>query len=257
MTDGTFFTTLYPRHPFAGLIAEDFPEDQQSFFYDPEVFADLVRRTRPQLIIEVGTWKGHSANAMADICKSEKLGTKIICVDTWLGSQEHYLLEQWRPTLHIEHGRPKVWERFIGNTIRRSNHDCIFPLALPAATASVVLSEMGVKANLIYIDAGHEYDDVLSDISNYFPLLEPDGIMFGDDFHHPPLARAVHEFAASARRGVARKGGKWIYLRDEGELGGLAGYEIVLMNGRSIIPSRLRLALRRFLARKEPNHATV
>jgi hypothetical protein len=250
MTDGTFFTALYPRHPFVDFIAEDFPEDQQSFFVDPEVFADLVRRIRPQLVIEVGTWKGHSANAMADICKSEKLGTKIICVDTWLGSQEHYLAEQWRPTLHIEHGRPKIWERFIGNTLRRSNHDCIFPLALPAATASVVLSAMGVRASLIYIDAGHEYEDVSSDIRNYFPLLEENGIMFGDDFHHPPLAKAVRDFAASAGLGIARKGSKWVYLRDESLLNGLVGYEIVGMIGRSIVPSRLRLAIRRLLARE-------
>jgi hypothetical protein len=73
--------------------------------------------------------------------------------------------------------------------------------------------------------------------------------MFGDDFHHPPLAKAVLEFAATAGLGIARKGGKWIYLRHEHQLNGLVGYEIVSAIGKSIIPSRLRLAIRRFLAR--------
>src|SRR5947208_1485127 len=101
MTDGSFFEKTFPKHPFFGLKSEDFPEDQQNFFYDPDVFVELISLTKPSLIIEVGTWKGHSANAMADSCKRMNLHTKIICVDTWLGSQEHYLIEQWRPELHI------------------------------------------------------------------------------------------------------------------------------------------------------------
>jgi hypothetical protein len=245
MTDGTFFTTLYPRHPFSDLAAQDFPEDAQSFFYDPDVFVDMVRFVKPELIIEVGTWKGHSANAMADACKRENLHTKIICVDTWLGSQEHYATEELKNELHIEHGRPTIWDRFIGNTIRRMNHDCIYPLPLPASTASVVLSGMGVKANLIYIDAGHEYDDVISDIRSYFPLLEPDGVMFGDDFHHPPLAKAVRDFAVSAKLGIAGKGSKWVYLRHGRQPGDLVGYETVSTTVLSILVRKSRSAIRR------------
>ena len=226
MADGKFFSELFPQHPFVGLSAEDFPQDEQNFFFDPEVFADMIAISQPRIIIEVGTWKGHSANAMADICKQDGLNTKIICVDTWLGSQEHYTTEERRSTLHIEHGRPTLWERFIGNTIRRSNHDCIYPLALPASTAAIVMDKLEVKADLIYIDAGHDYDDVSADIRNYASLLEPDGVMFGDDFYLWPLEQAVRDFAAQSDLGIARKGSKWVFLRRP--LNALPGYETVV-----------------------------
>ena len=42
MADGIFFATLYPQHQFAGLSADDYPEDEQNFFHDPKVFADMI-----------------------------------------------------------------------------------------------------------------------------------------------------------------------------------------------------------------------
>ncbi len=38
------------------------------------------------------------------------------------------------------------------------------------------------KFDLIYIDGGHSYEVVKSDIENYWPLLRSGGILCGDDF---------------------------------------------------------------------------
>ena len=40
-------------------------------------------------IIEIGTWKGLSANKMAKLCKSRNKKARIVCVDTFLGAPEH------------------------------------------------------------------------------------------------------------------------------------------------------------------------
>ena len=46
---------------------------------------------KPNLVIEVGSFLGYSAIKMAKEIKKLNLDTKIICVDTWLGSPEHYI----------------------------------------------------------------------------------------------------------------------------------------------------------------------
>lgn len=234
MRAGRFFTDIFPEHPFADLVPDNFPADEPHSLRDPEVLVDMVSLVKPQLIIEVGSWKGHSANLMAHTCKRLGLDCKIICVDTWLGSVEHYTNARWLPLLHLAHGRPALWERFVGNTLRGSNHDCIYPLALPPATASAVLAAKDVKADLIYIDASHEYEDVLADLRRFFALLEPAGLMFGDDFLYRPLARAVREFAEQVGAGVARKGNKWVLPRRPGQLDEAGGYQLLAVPSASL-----------------------
>ena len=54
-----------------------------------------------------------------------------------------------------------------------------------------------IFADLIYIDGSHEYEDVYQDLKNYNPLLNPNGIIWGDDWHihaHGVVA-AVTQFA--------------------------------------------------------------
>ena len=202
------FRKLFPRAPFAHLNPIDYDPDGQNFFSDADVFDDLITIVKPETIIEVGTWKGHSANHMANTARDLGMAPHIICVDTWLGSREHYA--EHLDKLHIEDGRPTLWERFIGNTLRAGNADMIYPLPLPSSTAALVLADQHVSADLIYIDGSHEYADVRADLAAYMPLLRPGGIMFGDDFHHDPVRRAVIGFAAEAGMAVRARGIKWI-----------------------------------------------
>ena len=234
MTGGRLFEELFQRNPFEKLRAEDFPSDEQNFFTDLDVFSGLIALSKPRLIIEVGSWKGHSANAMADICKQGGLDTKIVCVDTWLGSQEHYVCKQWYAMLHILHRRPTLWERFIGNVLRRQNQDRIYPLPLNASAAAALFLDMDVKADLIFIDAGHEYDDISADIDDYYDLLEVDGVMFGDNFHYPPIRRAVYEFSSHKGLRIANKGNKWVLFGPSAQLDRLPGYEVVFPAGWSL-----------------------
>lgn len=46
--------------------------------------------------------------------------------------------------------------------------------------AASILSNM--KFDFVYIDAGHEYEQVLEDLQAWFPLMKNGGIICGDDF---------------------------------------------------------------------------
>ena len=69
---------------------------------DRQIFPALIKQLKPSLIIEVGSWMGLSAANMATSCKALGLNdTAVVCVDTWLGSKEH-----WRDPNLVGHPKP-------------------------------------------------------------------------------------------------------------------------------------------------------
>ena len=64
-----------------------------------------------------------------------------------------------------------------------------------------------IKCQWLYIDAGHEYQDVVNDLLIYEPMLEVGGLLVFDDYdtdpngkyHYPGVKLAVDEFMAKNR----------------------------------------------------------
>ena len=159
------------------------PADTQGWNSDSGIFKNLINEIKPKVIVEVGTWKGRSAINMASTVKAAGLKTKIYCVDTWLGAVEFWTSHKdtTERNLLLKNGYPQIYYQFLSNVIHADHQDCIIPIPLPSTTAWQVLEHYNVKADLIYIDASHVYEDVLADIKNYSKVLNTPGIMFGDD----------------------------------------------------------------------------
>jgi predicted O-methyltransferase YrrM len=170
-------------------------------------FAYCVSAVGPKLIVEVGTWLGASAVHMAGLCKQQGIATRIICVDTWLGASEHYSNPTWSATLDFEYGYPRLYHAFLRNVIASGHFGTIMPLPLDATSAAEVMTTLGLKPDLVYIDAGHGFDACLSDLRNYAKLLSADGVILGDDFRGGDVARAVGTFVGARP--------EWrVYVRD-------------------------------------------
>lgn len=163
---------------------------------------------RPLVILEVGVWKGLSTSRMASISKALGIPVKIIAIDTWLGAPEFWTwgLEKSdkERDLKMKYGYPQVYYTFLKNMRELGHGDVVCPLPLPSAQAAEVLRYYGVKADIVYVDAAHEYEAVAQDIGGYWELLREGGVMFGDDYsqYWPGVVRAVDE--ASARLGVEK-----------------------------------------------------
>lgn len=173
------------------------PADIRGWNSDKLTFRELIADVRPKTIIEVGTWKGASAIAMAQYARATGIPCEIFCVDTWLGS-----LEFWRPDegqddnrdLVRIHGYPQVYYQFLSNIVHAGVVDMIRPIPATAYIGSFIVPE----AELIYIDGSHLYEDVKADILAYWPKLKSGGVMFGDDYHaFDGVQKAVQEFVIS------------------------------------------------------------
>ncbi len=209
-----FFQRVFPGF-WDTLDRSRLRTDDQSMFGDLEVFEWLIRTVKPRELIEIGSWKGHSANFMIDQCRANGLDSRIVCVDTFLGGPEHWLLPGMLETLYRENGRPTILERFLGNTVERGNAGRVFPLTADSYAASEIFRHLDFKADLIFVDGAHNPEAVRLDIMSYMPLLSETGVMFGDDYAFAPLAETVHECARELGVQVmVSAGNKWIFLNE-------------------------------------------
>jgi hypothetical protein len=184
------------------------PTDLHGWNSDSPVFDQVIAEAKPTTIIEVGTWKGRSALHMAELAPQ----ARVICVDTWLGSGEH--LHTVEPKCFIprdDYGYPNLYHVFLSNLHGKPEASRIFPVAASSTTAAQVFRTLGIKSELIYIDGEHTHRAVFADISSYWPLLAPGGIMFGDDFsEYPGVFCDVHRFAHDHRLSIEVQDPFWI-----------------------------------------------
>jgi predicted O-methyltransferase YrrM len=172
------------------------------------IFEKIISQLKPQIIYEIGTYKGKSAIHMANLTRKYQISNaKVICIDTWLGSAEHGHADQ---DLKRVHGYPTMYYQFLANVMHTNNQNVIVPIPQDAISYYRVMKENKSYADLIFVDGGHFYESVSVDIKLYWELVKPGGIMLGDDYcpkAWPDVVQAVHEFFPEDQIHVEE--GKW------------------------------------------------
>lgn len=180
---------LFPKQPTT--------PPQKGWYSDHPVFEQIIAERRPRQLLEVGSLLGGSAVHIGQLLKKHGVDGALTCVDTFLGSCEHYLKGRglWRRMLAS--GRYNFFDEFLGNVEQGGVSDVVTPFVQTSANAARLFKQIGVKFDFIYLDASHEYADVLADLRAWYPLLAPGGVLVGDDFEEPwfEIIRAVMEFA--------------------------------------------------------------
>jgi predicted O-methyltransferase YrrM len=131
---------------------------------DGEFYAKIAQELpNPARILEIGAYKGRSTACLDHHCKLLGKDVTIDVIDLFtgdkgvLGIMPSYLEEFTINTSHCNIGRV-----IIEDTATAHRHlDCTY--------------------DFIFIDASHDYDSVVADITNYKPFLAPNGILAGHD----------------------------------------------------------------------------
>lgn len=212
----TIRTILHATNPYDGFVASSYPHECPGWNSDSAIFGRLIQEKRPRLIIEVGSWYGKSTIHMASILRANGIDGHVLATDTFLGPANawtdqrhtHYGL------LHVSHGHPTVYERFLANVCHAGFQDMITPFPQTSHNAARIFSCLGIKADLIYLDASHEEWDVERDLMLYWDCLAPGGLLFGDDFDRSSVRRPVERWAECiGRRVEVHDGGIKFVLR--------------------------------------------
>ena len=171
--------------------------------------AKLAGANDAKTVIDVGVWKGQSTINMARAMKNAGMDGVVIAVDTFLGSPEHW--EGQHALYERRHGMPNLYETFLSNVIHAGLTEYVIPLPQTSTTAVTILRRAGVLAQVIHVDAAHEYREVINDAQDYWAILAPGGYLVGDDYgpSWPGVVQAAHEFAALKGLELTIDGPKW------------------------------------------------
>ncbi len=217
-TDKIVSPLIHSVDPYEGFDHSAMEVDLQGWGAESLLFEQLLKLLRPRLVIEVGSWKGRSAIYMASLAHKHGVSLELVCIDTFLGSWEHWEKGADNAPVAFRNGRPVLYEQFLANVMKHGLEGVITPLPLDSGNAATLLAKLGVQADMIYVDADHEYEGVLADIEAYWPLVRPGGVLLGDDFvqEWPGVIRAVCDFSNRIGVEYATVEEKW-YMQKPGE----------------------------------------
>lgn len=126
-------------------------------------------------IVEVGSWKGRSTKELLESCKGP-----VYAVDHWQGSQ--------KDVSGIVGELGGVYEEFMRNVGEYPN------LTVCKGNSIDIANQFnGNRVDMVFIDAGHEYEECRSDIEAWLPKC--DKFICGHDYNQnfPGVTKAVDE----------------------------------------------------------------
>ncbi|MFA5050999.1 MAG: class I SAM-dependent methyltransferase [Patescibacteria group bacterium] len=125
------------------------------------------------LLVELGVWKGKSLCSVADIILRKKI--RVIAVDTFKGTDSEGEAHKFAKEFNLREEFEKNIKNFFGEFALVGTDIKIFEMT--TNEASVLVKE---EIDLLFIDAGHTYEDVKQDIENWYPKVK--GTIAGHDY---------------------------------------------------------------------------
>jgi len=164
----------------------DHPSFGQNWFSYPNLYASMVEKfPSGSKFVEVGSWKGRSSAYMAvEICNSNK-NIEFYCVDHWKGNEECY-----DPNHHAyEPEIDKVFSIFTENM--KPVDDYYVPIKMSSQKAPALFPDKSL--DFVFIDAAHDFENVILDIFAWAPKIKDNGILAGHDIQYDPVKDAVNK----------------------------------------------------------------
>jgi len=163
------------------------------------------------IVIEVGSWHGRSTRSLGD----NSCGV-VYAVDHWKGSEGEGVAHASANNMKGDH----AYYEFLKNNFDLIQQGKIIPIRLDTENASDFFKEKDIKADMIFIDAGHTYDEVIKDIENWMPLVKEGGILCGHDYSQDwdGVVKAVDEFFPDAKNDAGAIW--WTSIKKEEEIEG-------------------------------------
>ena len=116
------------------------------------MYQEILHETRPELIIETGTWEGGSAMYLADVCEAMRHG-KVVSVDI--------------------------------KPIATPPHPRILYFTGASSTDPRIVADLAEGAReartMVILDSAHDYTHVSAELEAYAPLVSPDCYLIVED----------------------------------------------------------------------------
>jgi hypothetical protein len=151
------------------------------------LYGEQVRRARSgAVLVEVGCWLGRSLAYLGQAVRASGKALDVYGVEHGRGSEEH--CDQMAPA------GGTVVGLLARNLLECGVSDVVSLIVAPSTRAARLFAPGTVE--FAFIDAGHDYQSVLSDLAAWWPRIRPGGALAGHDYSSewPGVVKAVHDF---------------------------------------------------------------
>ena len=141
----------------------------------------------PTFGVEVGSFIGSSAIVLGNMVK--QANGVLLCVDTWCGDINMWLMDGFHSTMNKEDGNPKIYDLFILNMMKNNLTDTVIPLRISSIIGARMLKVLNYDIDFVYVDSAHEAGETFMELMLYHDILKNKGIIFGDDYYGFPAVK--------------------------------------------------------------------
>jgi predicted O-methyltransferase YrrM len=152
-----------------------------------EKILELLEVHRPAVTVELGTWRGASAIALARLVRT--WGGVVYCVDTWTGAVKG-------GKAGTVPGMPKMLLECATNLVAAGVGASV--RFIPSRTDAAA-EAWSLPIDFLYVDADHTEASVRDDLARWWPHLRVGGLIAGDDYDNPMYPGVVTAWDAFER----------------------------------------------------------
>jgi predicted O-methyltransferase YrrM len=167
-------------------------------------------------VVEIGAFLGKSTSFMAVELFNSGKRVKFDVIDTWQGSPEH--VETFKDLGYEPEDKNILYKEFLRNMAPVKH--IINPLRTDSVTGGKLYPDESL--DFVFIDAGHEYEDVKNDLLTWCPKVKKGGIIAGHDYFfpsdpehghkYPGVKKAVDEFFTNIKADVLISSAEYCWL---------------------------------------------
>ena len=161
-----------------------------------------LRGQPPQLVVEVGAFIGSGAKHVWANLARRRFGDGtdgnrlVLCMDTWQGALMMRVPPGSHPDIiHTKNGFPDIGTTFLRRMKSEGLDDTVYPLPFYSIGGARLLYLLGYKVDVVYVDSAHELGETLIELSMFWRLLRPGGVIIGDDEYFEAVAHDRKVFA--------------------------------------------------------------
>ncbi len=184
------FKELYKK----AKILQFLPEAKQLY--------DLAKKNAGRgAIVEIGSALGGSACFLSRASQQAN-GNKVYCVDLWPILTDEAAAKRtalW-PSNNVLFTAGPLFDKFLANVRENGVPDLIVPIR---GKSTDVAQTWKQPIQLLFIDCGHDYEDIKADIRAWEPFVVKGGVIVFHDYGcqtYPGVAQAVDELITHSPR---------------------------------------------------------
>ncbi|CAF4856880.1 unnamed protein product [Rotaria socialis] len=132
------------------------------------------------------------------------IGTNMTDLNMWVNKVV------WKHLAVTEDGRPTVYYQFLANIIEQNLTQTVLPVSMSSIIGARFLRTYQFRPQLIYLDSAHEQGETLIELALYWNILQPGGVLFGDDWGWLSVRCDVKKFMYMRNITTEHFGNTWL-----------------------------------------------